>query len=59
MAPTESSAPAIALTNPVYSRSIDDASLRRVIADGIPGTAMPPFAHSAGGKLTDRADRRF
>ena len=40
--------------NPVYLAIIDDASMRRVIANGSPGTAMPPFAQSAGGSLTDR-----
>ena len=35
------------------SRIIDDASMRRVIANGVAGTAMPPFAQSAGGSLTD------
>jgi cytochrome c oxidase cbb3-type subunit III len=45
---------AVALNNPVYLAIIDDASMRRVIANGVPGTAMPPFAQSAGGDLTDR-----
>jgi cytochrome c oxidase cbb3-type subunit 3 len=45
---------AIAMNNPVYLAIIDDASMRRVIANGSPGTAMPPFAQSAGGSLTDR-----
>jgi len=44
---------AIAMNNPIYLALIDDASMRRVIAAGIPGTAMPPFAQSAGGSLTD------
>jgi cytochrome c oxidase cbb3-type subunit III len=44
---------AIAMNNPVYLAIIDDASMRRVIATGVPGTAMPPFAQSAGGSLTD------
>lgn len=44
---------ALALNNPVYLAIIDDASMRRVIADGVPGTAMPPFAPNAGGNLTD------
>jgi len=44
---------AIAMNNPVYLALIDDASMRRVIANGVPGTAMPPFAQSAGGSLTD------
>jgi cytochrome c oxidase cbb3-type subunit 3 len=44
---------AIALANPVYLAIADDVSIRKVIAQGIPGTAMPPFAQSAGGMLTD------
>ncbi len=45
--------PAAALANPVYAGWVDDASLTRVIARGVPGTAMPAFAQSAGGSLTD------
>jgi cytochrome c oxidase cbb3-type subunit III len=45
---------AIALANPVYLAIADDASLRKVIAQGVPGTAMPAFAESAGGMLTDK-----
>ena len=44
---------AIALANPVYLAIADDASIRGVIAKGVPGTAMPAFAQSAGGMLTD------
>jgi len=44
---------AIALANPVYLAIADDASIRKVIAQGVPGTAMPAFAQSAGGMLTD------
>jgi cytochrome c oxidase cbb3-type subunit III len=44
---------AIALANPVYLAIADDASIRKVVAKGIPGTAMPAFAQSAGGMLTD------
>ena len=44
---------AIALANPVYLAVADDASIRKVIAKGVPGTAMPAFAQSAGGMLTD------
>jgi cytochrome c oxidase cbb3-type subunit III len=44
---------AIAINNPVYLAIIDDASMRRVVANGVPGTAMPPSAQSAGGSLTD------
>jgi len=41
------------LADPVYLRIADDATLRRVTADGVPGTAMPAFATTAGGPLTD------
>ncbi len=44
---------AIALASPVYLAIADDASTRKVIAQGVPGTAMPAFAQSAGGMLTD------
>ena len=45
---------AIALANPVYLAIADDATLRRVASNGIPGTSMPAFAQSAGGMLTDK-----
>jgi mono/diheme cytochrome c family protein len=45
--------PAAALGDPVYLALADDAFLRRVSAEGVPGTAMPAFARSAGGMLTD------
>lgn len=45
--------PATPLASPVYQALIDDASLRRVIAQGLPGSMMPPFAQSAHGELTD------
>jgi mono/diheme cytochrome c family protein len=44
---------AIALANPVYLAIADDPSIRKIIAKGISGTAMPAFAQSAGGMLTD------
>jgi cytochrome c oxidase cbb3-type subunit 3 len=44
---------AVALADPVYLAMIDDATLRRVTADGVAGTAMPGFARRAGGSLTD------
>jgi mono/diheme cytochrome c family protein len=43
---------AIALGDPVYLAIVDDNSIRRVIANGVRGTAMPAFAESAGGLLT-------
>jgi mono/diheme cytochrome c family protein len=45
---------AIALANPVYLAIADDAAMRKVIANGVRGTAMPAFAESAGGMLTDK-----
>jgi cytochrome c oxidase cbb3-type subunit 3 len=44
---------AIGLGDPVYLAIADDATIRRVTAEGVPGTAMPAFAQSAGGMLTD------
>ena len=44
---------AIALANPVYLTIADDAAIRKVIANGVQGTAMPAFAVTAGGMLTD------
>ena len=45
---------AIALADPVYLAIADEAVIRKVVARGIPGTAMPAFAESAGGMLTDK-----
>jgi mono/diheme cytochrome c family protein len=45
---------AIALADPVYLALVDDRSLRNVIASGVRGTAMPAFAESAGGLLTNK-----
>jgi len=45
--------PAMELGNPEYQALVDDATLRRTIAQGMPGTEMPAFAQSAGGMLTD------
>jgi cytochrome c oxidase cbb3-type subunit 3 len=45
---------AIALANPVYLAIADDAVIRKVVAKGVRGTAMPAFAESAGGMLTNK-----
>jgi mono/diheme cytochrome c family protein len=45
---------AIALGDPVYLAIADDAATRKVIANGVRGTAMAAFAQSAGGMLTDK-----
>jgi cytochrome c oxidase cbb3-type subunit 3 len=41
------------LADPVLLQIADEATFRRVTASGVPGTAMPAFAKSAGGALTD------
>lgn len=41
------------LASPVYQALVDDATLRRVIAQGEAHSMMPAFAKSAGGDLTD------
>jgi mono/diheme cytochrome c family protein len=45
---------AIALADPVYLAVADDAAIRKVVASGVRGTAMPAFAESSGGMLTDK-----
>jgi mono/diheme cytochrome c family protein len=45
---------AIALADPVYLAVADDAAIRKAIANGVRGTAMPAFAQSSGGMLTDK-----
>lgn len=45
--------PALPLHNPTFLALVDDASLRQVVRQGVRGTAMPAFARSAGGVLTD------
>jgi cytochrome c oxidase cbb3-type subunit 3/ubiquinol-cytochrome c reductase cytochrome c subunit len=44
---------AISLANPVYLAIAGAANIQRITADGVPNTAMPPFARSKGGMLTD------
>jgi cytochrome c oxidase cbb3-type subunit III len=48
------SGPAMELGNPEYQALVDDATLKKWISTGMPGTEMPAFARSAGGMLTDR-----
>ncbi|HTW65825.1 MAG TPA: c-type cytochrome [Bryobacteraceae bacterium] len=43
---------AIGLGDPVYLAIADDATIRRVTADGVAGTSMPAFARHSGGMLT-------
>jgi mono/diheme cytochrome c family protein len=47
-----SGGPALDLASPSYQALVDDASLRRWITSGMPGTEMPAFGESAGGFLT-------
>ncbi len=44
----------IALRDPVFLAIADDAAIRAAAANGVRGTAMPAFAQSAGGMLTDK-----
>jgi cytochrome c oxidase cbb3-type subunit III len=44
----------IALHDPVFLAIADGAAIRRAVAGGVRGTAMPAFAQSAGGMLTDK-----
>lgn len=43
---------AIGLADPVYLAIADDTTIRKVVSDGVPGTAMPAFARQSGGMLT-------
>jgi cytochrome c oxidase cbb3-type subunit 3/ubiquinol-cytochrome c reductase cytochrome c subunit len=45
---------AIALANPTYLAIAGTANIERIAANGVPGTAMPLFAKSKGGTLTDQ-----
>jgi cytochrome c oxidase cbb3-type subunit 3 len=44
---------AVGIGRPVYLAVADDATIRRVIEEGRPGTAMQAFAQQAGGLLTN------
>src|SRR5260370_24599504 len=44
---------AVGFASPVYLAIADYATIRRVTAEGAEGTAMPAFAQSSGGMLTD------
>jgi cytochrome c oxidase cbb3-type subunit III len=45
---------AIALADPLYLAIADDEAIRKATVNGVKGTAMPAFAQSAGGMLTDK-----
>src|SRR5258708_6920124 len=49
-----SSRAAISLANPVYLAIAGEDNLRHIVANGVSGKLMPPFAKSAGGMLTDQ-----
>jgi cytochrome c oxidase cbb3-type subunit III len=49
-----SGGPALDLANPNYQALVDDASLRRWITSGMPGTEMTAFGESDGGFLTPK-----
>jgi len=46
--------PARDLGDPLFLAMIGKSELRRVIAEGVPGTSMPAFAQREGGWLADR-----
>lgn len=45
--------PATTIGSPVYQALVDDARIRQVVSEGLPGSMMPPFAQRHGGDLTD------
>src|SRR5881409_1092038 len=45
--------PARPLNDPLYLALMNDDTLRQVIAQGVPKTAMPGFVQQQGGNLTD------
>lgn len=45
---------AIAMANPVYLAIAGAVNIQRITANGVMGTAMPPFSKAAGGMLTDQ-----
>ena len=49
----KSPGPSIAMNNPVYLSIVPKEVLRKVIAEGVPGTMMPGYSAAVGGLLTD------
>lgn len=45
--------PATPIGSPEYQALVDDATLRGIIANGLPGSMMPPFSVQRNGPLTD------
>jgi cytochrome c oxidase cbb3-type subunit 3 len=43
----------VAIGSPIYLAIADNATIRPVVEKGRPGTAMPAFAQTAGGLLTE------
>jgi mono/diheme cytochrome c family protein len=43
----------VSLGDPVYLAIAGDATIHRITAEGVPGTAMPAFAQKSGGFLTE------
>ncbi len=46
--------PANNLSDPEYQALVDDATLRDITANGVPGSLMPPFVVGGGGTLTEQ-----
>ncbi len=44
----------LSLNNPAYLAVIPKDTFREIVANGIPGTLMPPFSTTNGGMLTDQ-----
>lgn len=45
---------AISLNNPAYLAVVPKTTFRQIVANGIPGTMMPPFSTTNGGMLTEQ-----
>jgi cytochrome c oxidase cbb3-type subunit 3 len=45
--------PSISMHNPIYLSVVPKEAIRKVIAEGVPGTMMPGFSAAVGGMLTD------
>lgn len=51
---TGENGPSYPIANPVYQAMVTPAILHRIVAEGDPGTSMPPFEQKYGGMLTSR-----
>jgi len=45
--------PSISMHNPVYLSLVPKDAMRKVIAEGVPGTMMPGYSSTVGGMLTE------